>query len=146
MAAKRIKQFIEHLKKFIEEDSSLKWICKFEINKSPSSGFEVQFYNKKKTNFKMLGKEKNDLLFVLYLRVEKKHIFIGNIDKKYAPLDKSKSSLYDYRNHEAEGYNDKLKINELEKALEYFEYLFLFKLERQPKEHYYNFKNRPWDY
>ena len=139
---KRIKGFMEHLKKFIEEDPSLKWICQFQVNKSPSTGFEVKFFNKKKTNFKMLGKKKNDLLFTLFLEYKKKEIYIGNIVFKYVPQDNSKKPLFIYKSGEDVSWCEYFKINELEEALEHFEYLFLFKLDKQPKDHYFTSKNK----
>ena len=140
---KFINIWTENLKKEPVSD----WICEFKYFTDPSEGFEINYYNKNENKFEMLGKKKNDLLYTLYIKREEKKISINGIIKKYAPDDQSKKALYDYRNFEDfDGLGLTYKISELKKAFEDLTYYFTTKLEDDPKDHYYSFKNRPWTY
>ena len=123
------------------------WICEFKYFTDPSVGFDINYYNKNETKFEMLGKEKNDLLYILYIEREKNKISINGIIKKYAPDGPSKKALYDYRDFsDFDGLGLTYKLSELKKAFDKLEGFFTTKLEDDPKDHYYSFKNKPWTY
>ena len=140
---KFINFWTENLKKEPVPD----WICEFKYFTDPSDGFEINYYNKNENKFEMLGKQKNDLLYILYITREKKKISINGIIKKYAPDGPSKKALYDYRDFsDFDGLGFTYNLSELRQAFEDLTNFFARKLEDDPKDHYYSFKNRPWTY
>ena len=77
IVAIKSEKFINFWTENLKKEPVPDWICEFKYFTYPSDGFEINYYNKNENKFEMLGKEKNDLLYILYIAREKKKISIN---------------------------------------------------------------------